>query len=121
MSHQISLLESQKHHSNNSLREAHDRLVAIQKQFEARPSRAEDVECMNSLRDRLATADTYIKTLNDDNLNSKLELANRERNFNQIFSNSGAAHATVGVVDPLHRHKGGGGRQTRIINQSRKL
>eukprot|EP00919_Chromeraceae_sp_WS-2016_P002372 GHVR01005779.1.p1 GENE.GHVR01005779.1~~GHVR01005779.1.p1 ORF type:complete len:103 (-),score=21.03 GHVR01005779.1:32-340(-) len=69
MSHQISLLESQKHHSNNSLREAHDRLVAIQKQFEARLSRAEDVECMNSLRDRLATADTYIKTLNDDNLN----------------------------------------------------
>ena len=73
----------------------------IEEQFRLRPSRDEDVVFIKELQEKLSQQEMLCQQLNDEKKYYKLELVNREENFNKIFNNSpnvGFMNTTVGGI-----------------------
>jgi len=77
------------------------RLDELQELYDSRPSREEDVQRISLLETDLAEKLAIVKKLTDEMQFYKLELVNREQNYNKVF---GAA-PTVGVMNPVTQKK----------------
>lgn len=73
----------------------------LQGLFEERPSRPEDIEAIRMLQAEVERKEDEIKKINEQFKFYKLELANRENNYNKMFN----ANPNVGVMDPLEYKK----------------
>jgi len=62
-----------------------DRFLELQDLYESRPSRPEDLEMLRDLNEQIVQKDAFIKKQEDDMKFYKLELINREQNYNQMF------------------------------------
>uniref|UniRef100_A0A0G4IF48 Protein FAM184A/B N-terminal domain-containing protein n=1 Tax=Chromera velia CCMP2878 TaxID=1169474 RepID=A0A0G4IF48_9ALVE len=92
------------------------RHTELQRAFDARPSRQEDVEKLRLLSATVVERDETLRRLEEDVRTCKLELANRETNFNKVFASSGGHTPAVGVLNPLERSRERtGGAKTRLI------
>lgn len=91
------------------------RIVELQELYESRPSREEDLELIANLEKDLDEKSAQVKKLLDDMQFYKLELVNREQNYNKVF---GAA-PTVGIMNPIAAKKpaNGGQPQMRVVQQ----
>lgn len=72
----------------------------IEEKFRLRPSLDEDVIFIKHLQEKLSQQEILCQQLNDEKKYYKLELVNREENFNKIFNNSpnvGFMNTTVGI------------------------
>lgn len=65
--------------------------------FEERPSRPEDIENIKILHSEILRRDTEINKLDEQMKFFKLELINRENNYNKVFN----ANPNVGIMNPL--------------------
>jgi len=72
-------------------------LKETEEKFRQRPSRDEDVLYINQLQEKLTKQELICQKLNDEKKYYKLELVNREENFNKVFSNS----PKVGFMNPV--------------------
>merc|ERR1712187_725587 len=73
------------------------RLEELQQLYDQRPSREEDIERITALESEVQEKDALVKKLLDEMQFYKLELVNREQNYNKVF---GAA-PTVGIMNPV--------------------
>lgn len=74
-----------------------DKYEKLQKRYENRESREEDVLEIRKLKGLCREKDELIKKTLDDMKFYKLELVNREKNYNKLFGNS----PNVGLMDVL--------------------
>ena len=65
--------------------------------FDQRPSRIEDIETIKMLKKEIMVREDEIKKLHEHMKFFKLELINREQNYNKIFN----ANPHIGVLNPL--------------------
>ena len=65
--------------------------------FEQRPSRVEDIETIKMLKREIGVREDEIRKLQESMKFFKLELVNREHNYNKIFN----ANPHIGVLNPL--------------------
>lgn len=65
--------------------------------FDQRPSRVEDIETIKMLKKEILYREDEIRKLNESMKFFKLELINREQNYNKIFN----ANPHIGVLNPL--------------------
>merc|ERR1711994_243182 len=77
------------------------RLEELQQMYDQRPSREEDIERIRSLEAELLEKEAMVKKLLDEMQFYKLELVNREQNYNKVF---GAA-PTVGIMNTVAAKK----------------
>ncbi|CAE7784229.1 FAM184A [Symbiodinium pilosum] len=91
------------------------RILELQELYESRPSREEDLQLIAHLEKDLDERSAQVKKLLDDMQFYKLELVNREQNYNKVF---GAA-PTVGIMNPIAAKKpaNGGQPQMRVVQQ----
>ncbi|CBZ52330.1 conserved hypothetical protein [Neospora caninum Liverpool] len=82
-------------HSKN-LERAREELSTLHSKLQGRPPRDEDVNLIALLNDRLVYCESQMDTLQQKIQTYKLELLNRETNYNRLFN----AHPVMGVVDP---------------------
>jgi hypothetical protein len=73
------------------------RFSELQDLYDNRPSRPEDLEMLRQMQEQLIQKDNLLKKAAEDMKFYKLELVNREENFNKIFG----ANPQVGVINPL--------------------
>lgn len=85
------------HIGNEKYRELNDKYEDLKILFEQRPSRVEDLETMKLLKREINIRDEEINKMNDKMKFFKLELINREQNYNKIFN----ANPHIGVLNPL--------------------
>ena len=78
-----------------------ERYNEISELYDNRPSRPEDLEIMRRLEYEIEQKDNLLKKAAEDMKFYKLELVNRENNFNKMFG----ANPNVGVMDPLSMGK----------------
>jgi hypothetical protein len=69
--------------------------------YDNRPSRQEDIVLIQRLQDEVATKDEALRKAYEDMKFYKLELINREENYNKVFG----ANPSVGVLNPLVTNK----------------
>lgn len=74
-----------------------ERFAELQDLYENRPSRPEDLEMIRQLQEEILQKDNLLKKAAEDMKFYKLELINREENFNKMFG----TNPMVGVMDPL--------------------
>lgn len=67
--------------------------------FEDRPSRPEDIETIKLLQQEIFKKDQEIGKMNEQMKFFKLELINRENNYDKIFN----ANPNVGIMNPLEQ------------------
>lgn len=72
------------------------RLTDLQFRYDSRESRPEDVERIKQLTAELKEAKQLVKRTLEEMQYFKLELLNREENFNKVFN----ANPNVGILDP---------------------
>ena len=77
------------------------RLEEVEDKFLKRPPREEDIEILNDLSQKLFEREIECKRLSEEGKHYKLELVNREENFNKVFNNS----PTVGLINPIELSK----------------
>lgn len=65
--------------------------------FDQRPSRVEDIETIKMLKKEVFLREEEIRKLNENMKFFKLELINREQNYNKMFN----ANPHIGVFNPL--------------------
>lgn len=82
------------------------RIVELQYMYENRPSRPEDVEQIRGLEREVRDREAAFNQLRDEMQYYKLELVNREQNYNKVFGVSGP---NIGVVNVLGNKRPGGG------------
>ena len=92
------------HHEKAVLQELESKYNELQRMYENRPSRQEDLDKINELDSELEEREENYRKLWDEMNFYKLELHNREMNYNKMFG----ANPTVGTVDPT-----GGGSSPR--------
>lgn len=73
------------------------RLQELQELYDSRPSRPEDLEHITALTIEVQEKDEMVKRLVEEMKFYKLELTNREQNYNKVFG----ASPTVGVMNPI--------------------
>lgn len=73
--------------STRKQKDAEDQLNLLKIKHESRESRAEDLASILNLKQISIAKDIKIKRLLDENKIMKLELCNREENYNKIFGN----------------------------------
>ncbi|CAD7923950.1 unnamed protein product [Amoebophrya sp. A120] len=78
------------------------RILELQQMFENRPSRPEDVEQIRLLHQECRDRETAFNQLRDEMQYYRLELVNREQNYNKVFGVSGP---NVGVLNPVSAHQ----------------
>eukprot|EP01016_Furgasonia_blochmanni_P046294 TRINITY_DN6645_c0_g1_i3.p1 TRINITY_DN6645_c0_g1~~TRINITY_DN6645_c0_g1_i3.p1 ORF type:complete len:184 (-),score=50.60 TRINITY_DN6645_c0_g1_i3:367-918(-) len=71
--------------------------LELQQMFDERPSRPEDLELIQQLQRELVVKDEELKRAVENLKFFKLELINREENYNKMFN----ANPNVGVLNPL--------------------
>lgn len=81
--------------------ELQDELNELQLKYESRESREEDLEMIRNLRQTLKDKEETFKKLEDEKKYFKMELVNRETNFNKVFNNL----PNIGVINPLNVNK----------------
>lgn len=69
----------------------------MQDLYDNRPSRSEDLELIKALQEEVMEKDLQLKKAAEDMKFYKLELLNREENYNKIFGSK----PVVGVLNPL--------------------
>ena len=74
-----------------------NRYTELEALFEDRPSRPEDLETIKLLKYELGVKSDELKKAHEAMKFFKLELVNRENNFNKVFN----ANPNVGVLNPL--------------------
>ncbi|XP_022247421.1 protein FAM184A-like isoform X2 [Limulus polyphemus] len=72
-------------------------LQEAEQRYAARNSRPEDLEVIRQLQKSLTDKEASMSKLQEEKKNLRLELLNRETNFNRMFS----SQPVVGVLDPL--------------------
>lgn len=73
----------------------------MQQLYEERPSRPEDLEAIKMLQLELEKKDEEMKKATEQLRKFKLELFNRENNYNKMFN----ANPNVGTLDPMEFKK----------------
>merc|ERR1719240_876217 len=81
------------------LEERHAELQAL---YDNRPSREEDLERIKVLEREVEEKAAQLKTMAETLQKFKLELVNREQNYNKVFGSS----PNVGVMDPTAKTRG---------------
>jgi len=79
------------------------RLAELQQLYDSRPSRPEDLDRIAELQAELEQKIQEIKRLHEEMHFYKLELVNREQNYNKVFG----ASPTVGVLNPTQKKMAG--------------
>jgi len=74
----------------------------LQKLYDTRPSRSEDVEKIRGLECELCEREHNFNQLRDEMNFYKLELVNREQNYNKVFGVSGP---NIGILNPVAAHQ----------------
>lgn len=74
-----------------------DRTKELQELYDNRPSRPEDVKKIESLEEDIRLKEGTIQKMIEDMQFYKLELNNREQNYNKVFG----SQPTVGIMNPL--------------------
>jgi hypothetical protein len=93
------------------LHEASERAAELQARLDARESRPEDLALIEQLKKAVREKDELVRRTYEEMKYFKLELQNREENFNKNFGANNLAHSgvRVGVMQPIGQQKGGGG------------
>mmetsp|Transcript_26235 Transcript_26235/g.40028 ORF Transcript_26235/g.40028 Transcript_26235/m.40028 type:complete len:123 (+) Transcript_26235:1548-1916(+) len=81
---------------NEKYQALNKRYDQLQELYENRPSRPEDMDMIKDQDEQIVQKDAFIKKQEDDMKFYKLELINREQNYNQLFGNT----PIVGGVGP---------------------
>merc|ERR1712232_509463 len=92
------------------------RVQELQDLYDQRPSREEDVERIEALEAEMEEKENTIKKLVDEMQFYKLELVNREQNYNKVFG----ASPLVGTLNPVAAAgagKKGAQPQMRVVQQ----
>jgi chromosome segregation ATPase len=91
------------------------RVQELQDLYDARPSRDEDVERIAALEAAVEEKESTIRKLVDEMQFYKLELVNREQNYNKVFG----ASPLVGTLNPVASQPGkkGAAPQMRVVQQ----
>jgi chromosome segregation ATPase len=95
------------------------RVQELQELYDSRPSREEDVERIHALEAEVEEKENVIKRLLDEMQFYKLELVNREQNYNKVFG----ASPLVGTLNPVAAQgqakgkKGAAEPQMRVVQQ----
>ena len=76
-------------------------LEEVEGKFRNRPSREEDVELIRQLQHTIMEQEILNKKINEERKQYRLELVNREANFNRMFN----ASPNVGVLNPIEISK----------------
>ena len=74
-----------------------ERFAELHDLYENRPSRPEDLEMIRGLQEEMMQKDGLIKKAHEEMKMYKLELINREENFNKMFG----TNPSVGIMNPL--------------------
>jgi chromosome segregation ATPase len=81
--------------------ELNRRFLEMQDMFDNRPSRDEDLMLIKHLQEEVNAKDDALRKAYDDMKFYKLELINREENYNKVFG----ATPNVGLINPLGKKK----------------
>ena len=73
------------------------RLDDLQRRFDNRPSRPDDLQRISKLTELAKMKDAEVRRVREEMQYFKLELVNRENNFNKVFARS----PNVGLMNPL--------------------
>ncbi|CAF2907696.1 unnamed protein product [Rotaria sp. Silwood2] len=79
--------------------ELQSKLDEADERYRNRESRPEDLELMTTLQQTICSYQEQLKKIHDEKKYLKMELINRETNFNKVFTN--APSSNVGVINPL--------------------
>ncbi|CAF1184756.1 unnamed protein product [Rotaria sordida] len=79
--------------------ELQSKLDEADERYRNRESRSEDLELMTTLQQTICSYQEQLKKIHDEKKYLKMELINRETNFNKVFTN--APNSSVGVINPL--------------------
>jgi len=90
-----------RHLQDLQLKMLQDRLKELQDLYDNRPSREEDVERIAQLEEEVREKQATVKRLLEEMHFYKLELHNREQNYNKVFG----AQPTVGILNPVASKK----------------
>jgi hypothetical protein len=98
----------------------------LQDMYDNRPSRDEDVALIKHLQGEVEVKDEALKKAYEDMKFYKLELINREENYNKVFG----ASPNVGILNPINKKKdvkntsqrgGSGGATNNLTRKGSKL
>ena len=97
----------------------------LQEMYDNRPSREEDLELIKHLQSELTTKEEALRKAYEDMKFYKLELINREENYNKVFG----ATPNVGFLNPIKKKEtktqgqrgGSGGTNTENLRKGSKL
>jgi len=92
-----------------------ERLKELQELYDNRPSREEDLERIASLEEIVRDKEAVVKRLMEEMQFYKLELHNREQNYNKVFG----AQPTVGILNPVAAKRASMGNGTAAAPQMR--
>lgn len=73
------------------------RLNESEDRFQQRPSRDQDIQLICELQEKILQQEILCQRLNEEKKHFKLELVNREENFNKVFS----SNPNVGFMNPI--------------------
>ena len=73
----------------------------MEEKFRQRPSRDEDIERLKELTQKLFERELECERANEEKKHYRLELVNREENFNKVFN----ASPNVGFINPIEVSK----------------
>ena len=76
-------------------------LEEVEDNLRNRPSREEDVELIHQLQGTIMEQEILKKKIDEERKQYRLELVNREANFNRMFN----ASPNVGVLNPIEISK----------------
>jgi hypothetical protein len=76
-----------------------ERFAELQELYDSRPSRPEDLEMLNKLQEEIVNKEKLLQKAAEDMKFYKLELINREENYNKVFG----SNPTVGLINPLSK------------------
>eukprot|EP00434_Breviolum_minutum_P007806 symbB.v1.2.006891.t1/scaffold413.1/size265838/15 len=93
------------------------RIVELENLYNSRPSREEDLQLIAQLETDVQAKSAQITKLLDDMQFYKLELVNREQNYNKVFG----AEPTIGIMNPIAKKPSGPNSgappQMRVVQQ----
>ncbi|CAF5106535.1 unnamed protein product [Rotaria magnacalcarata] len=78
---------------------SYNRLDQADERYRNRESRTEDLDLIATLQQTIASYQEQLKKIHDEKKYLKMELMNRETNFNKVFTN--APSSNIGVMNPL--------------------
>ncbi|CAD7974786.1 unnamed protein product [Amoebophrya sp. A25] len=116
-SEEVSKLNGVRARIEEDIRTLQSRIAELEELYESRPSRPEDIEQIRYLERECRERETAFNQLRDEMQFYKLELVNREQNYNKVFGVSGP---NVGVLNPVSAYTGVGPSQPGAGPQGRR-